>query len=847
MSQRYSLAAFQADAVASMTNTIRQVARDIAQRPDDARTIALKAGTVLLQAPTGTGKTLMLGRALEAATGTLPQPMVWLWFAPFAGLVAQTRDALSAQCAGLRLRDLSTDREAMTTRDGDVFVQTWASVATNVKDARKIRSESESVKSLDTMLEILREEGFRIGVVIDEAHIAFRSTTVASQFYLEVLQPDITLLATATPNDDRLQEFAKSAGLTVEWRVEVARRDAVTAGLNKRGLMLGIVRFPDEVEKYLDLETAALTAGWTQHSLISERLRAREIELTPLMLVQVEDQEQGGPDPVDRVKAKLLEIGVPEPAIAVHTSGQPDANFHTLAYDPSRQVLVFKMAVATGFDAPRAWTLVSVRPNRGRDFGMQVVGRIMRVHAAVRPIHGKDPVLDRGYVFLSDAEVQQGLEAAAREIEAVERSIRGVSDVLDVVDYAVAPPVAPGVAAEPAARALKPPVTAEERQFRLNRLIEAGIVPEAVRTMAPETQDRSIVAGEWKRAATETPLFGEALPKDAVPGVVVARAVSIGPSYRAYKLRRDLGVPERLMAEKPPAPDVYDGDEFLRSVARGFIEKGDLVRLVTRRRQSADVSLRDLFLGDKQNLQMQVRLSNRRIADEAQGAFEFNDSINPRLLKLALLAELKASALRDGIEFEEADLRRAIDLGALGNPDALKTAVKETMASFRKVEPAEPIPDPLKERDGLPEGRLAAHGIFPGDMNGPEAAFAEMVDKDDSGLILWWLRTPHNTPWASKLILPNGRSFFPDFAVGVRGRSTPQQVALVEIKDDGSTGRLNADENNLKAQVQHMEYRKPFWAARGQDGMFERLDWNPSLRRITATERFQIQTLVLVG
>ncbi len=56
-------------------------------------------------------------------------------------------------------------------------------------------------------------------------------------------------------------------------------------------------------------------------------------------------------------------------------------------------VLIFKVAVATGFDAPRAWTLVSVRPNRGRDFGLQIVGRIMRVHPSVRPIHGQDALL----------------------------------------------------------------------------------------------------------------------------------------------------------------------------------------------------------------------------------------------------------------------------------------------------------------------------------------------------------------------------------------------------------------------------------------------------------------------
>lgn len=845
MSGRYNLAQFQSDAVASMASTMRGIARDIAARPADARAIAMTAGTILLQAPTGSGKTLMLGRALEAVTGDLPEPVVWFWFAPFAGLVSQTKESLEAQCPSLRLRDLAVDRDAMSAQDGDVFVQTWASVAASNRDSRRVRQERESALSLDTMLLVLRDRGYRIGVVIDEAHIAFRNATEATNFYLNVLQPDLTLLATATPNDERLDEFAKRANLTVQWRIEVSRRRAVEAGLNKHGLMLGIVRFRDEVEKLIDLETAALTAGWTQHSKLKERLAERGIGLTPLMLVQVEDQAEGGVDPVERVKAKLIEIGLPESKIAIHTSGQPDANFHTLAYDPAREVLVFKMAVATGFDAPRAWTLVSVRPNRGKDFGMQVVGRIMRVHPAVRPIHGQDAMLDRGYVFLTDADVQQGLDAAARELEAVQNSIKGITDTLAVIDYAATPPQ-PAQLAEAAAQ-WKPPASLEERQTRLAALVERGLVSQAVLNMGEATQDRAIAAGEAARIVTDTPLFGESLPKDAVVGTATpARPAYAGPSKRAYPLRRDLGVPEQLMAEQPPGPEVYGSDEFLKLVARGFIEKADLTKLVARRRQNAQLSLRDLFLGDQQQLSVNVRLSNRRIADQAQYAFEFNDSIDPRLLKRAMLHELRQAAEAAGVEFEEADLRRAMDLGALNEADALVSSVKEAVARFRTVAPAAKIPDPWLDDDNLPSAKLGAHGVIPSGMNRPENEFAEFLDQDSSGTVLWWLRMVHNTPWAGRIILPNGRSFFPDFAIGVRGRSTPDQVALVEIKDDGVTGRLNSDENNLKAQVQHKEYRKPFWAALGDDRVFERMEWYQDLRRINSVERFQIKSLVLI-
>ena len=52
---------------------------------------------MLLQAPTGSGKTLMLGRTIEGIIGKLPMKCVWFWFAPYSGLVTQTLDSLAEQ------------------------------------------------------------------------------------------------------------------------------------------------------------------------------------------------------------------------------------------------------------------------------------------------------------------------------------------------------------------------------------------------------------------------------------------------------------------------------------------------------------------------------------------------------------------------------------------------------------------------------------------------------------------------------------------------------------------------------------------------------------------------------
>jgi type III restriction enzyme len=841
----HGLADYQLEAVTALQSTISRVADHIDTRADHRREIALKSGAMLLQAPTGSGKTLILGRTIEGLIGALPMKTVWFWFAPYAGLVVQTRDALSEQCPGIRLRELATDRAIGGLRDGDVFVQTWAAVAANNKDARKVRRTREDGLSLDDMLVLLRESGVTIGVVIDEAHLNFgASAGAAAKFYLEALQPDFTLLATATPNDEKLEAFERAAGVEVESRVVVARDRVVEAGLNKRGLMLGYLRMNPGDEAFIDFEQATLTAGWTQHRQICERLSDKGVGLTPLMLVQVEDQASGGEDPVKRVREKLLEIaGIRDDMIAVHTSGEPDADFHMLAYDDSKQILIFKVAVATGFDAPRAWTLVSVRPNRGAAFGLQIVGRIMRVHPLLRSGHGSDDLLDRGYVFLTDPDMQAGLSAAVDELKAVRQSLTVLSDQLDIVEYGAS--AAANLLSDvhrASAYAPQPPANAEERQERLALLIDEGIIGADVAAMDSAAIDHAIVAGETARVASQTPLFRN-LPEQDAPAIPILSKPS---KMTPYPLRLELGVPEALWQERPLGYAELNDPAFIGEIAAEFCNRSSLLAQIHQTRRAASMSLRDLFLADEEReISLSLRVSNARIAEKAQQAFVLNDSVDPRLLERAMISALRSRAEEQGIEFSDQDLRRTIQMAAMREPDALLLALKQAQGKRVHVDANEPIPNPLFDVEGADPAAKAAHGIFPGGMNKPERAFAEFLDTDQSGAVSWWLRNPENVTWATRMILPTGQRFFPDFAVGIKGRSTRDSVALVEIKDDGVDGRLHSDKNVLKIQVQHREYRNVFWTYSGVQG-FERLTYNESLNRIGPIEPFMVSKMVLL-
>lgn len=74
-------------------------------------------------------------------------------------------------------------------------------------------------------------------------------------------------------------------------------------------------------------------------------------------------------------------------------------------------------------------------------------------------------------------------------------------------------------------------------------------------------------------------------------------------------------------------------------------------------------------------------MSNARIADKAQLAFQFNNSIDPRLLQRALVLALGIRCEQETITATTSDLRRAIDLAVMKEPDRLKEAMRQALAN----------------------------------------------------------------------------------------------------------------------------------------------------------------------
>lgn len=736
-------------------------------------------GYLLLEAPTGAGKTLMAGGIVEEFSAE--ENVVWFWFAPFKGVVGQTAGFLRGQFPGIRVRELQDDRTAEGSRAGDVFVTTWQTVATRVADKRNVRRDGEQNDSIDAMIMKLRQLGYRIGVVVDEAHHSFHGETQAAKFFREVLAPEYTILITATPDDADVADFQKRLGGPVMQRTSIARQDAVDAGLIKDGVRCAAYFVDSDKAKMVDLEQVALRDAVTAHRRIKARLAADGVNLTPLLLVQVDSS----PKSTDKALERLLKLGFKKEQVAVHTANEPDADILALADDEEREVLVFKMSVALGFDAPRAFVLCSMRAARDEDFGVQLVGRILRVHRALQAKAAKGKLPDDlryGYVFLADPTLQTGIDLAGQRINRIQTEFAKVSQRTTVVNVG--------------GRSMVQAVDVGG-QFSLFPQSTTGWPTND----AGQAQEEDGKPDQFDDSDFDLgQLFGNPLNEPGGSVEVGSKGSRPAATRRfTYPLREDA---PRFFQTQELSGNVTATEE---DCAQRFLISTRALFEAIRSRVKVERKTLDVFTGQMQFDLMGAELEPGEIERRALRALQHSPVFDPRELRRALLRKVEA-VLREEFLDEANDplaVRRMLDTLLALHPEMLYEAQRSALAKHAMILPADPLPVIWESDEALPNSNRNLYGILPADLNSWEQHFAQILDHDQSGAVTWWHRNQPHKPWAVNVLLPDGRGFFPDFLVGVKDRKTPDGVLLAEPKF-----HFERRDEIPKADVAHASYGK---------------------------------------
>lgn len=204
----------------------------------------------------------MIARVLERVNAATPT--LWLWFVPFVNLVQQTEDQLAANCPTLSPVLLTRGRN-QEPQAGMVLLSTAQSVA-RAKDrkAEYNTDGDDDIKTLAELATLAHARNLRIGLVVDEAHIGLDHATEFGQF-AKWLRPDYLLMESATPKDDRLNEFLAKTEKGALTSFTVSRSEVVEARLNKRYLEAVVYDLRQSMSVIADLKRTVLRQAWLRH------------------------------------------------------------------------------------------------------------------------------------------------------------------------------------------------------------------------------------------------------------------------------------------------------------------------------------------------------------------------------------------------------------------------------------------------------------------------------------------------------------------------------------------------------------------------------------------------------
>lgn len=344
---------------------------------------------VILYAPTGSGKTVLVSRFIDDYLDENPNT-VFLWLCPGAGgLERQSQDTFESVTSGIPDGDVYSFINEPNPR-GRVFFINWDKIN---KKSNVVLREGEH-KDLMTKVLHCHNDGIDIFMLIDEEH-KYRET---ANEYVANIQPVHVLRISATPI---------SKGDAVE---EIKDDEVIAAGLIATGISIneGVSQAIQE-NNNLDDDIQLLELADKKRKEVQAKYDKLGLKIRPLVLIQFPN---GREDWIKRVKEALTDMGYPESSglVASWFSGDhPDNPEQISNLDGQYAFLLFKQAIATGWDCPRAKILVKLREGGTERFNIQTVGRIRRMPQ--RKHYGID-VLDNCYLYTLDNEFTEGMTSS---------------------------------------------------------------------------------------------------------------------------------------------------------------------------------------------------------------------------------------------------------------------------------------------------------------------------------------------------------------------------------------------------------------------------------------------------
>ena len=327
-----------------------------------------KNKSIVFKSPTGSGKTVMIAEFLRQICNLkdFKDTLSFIWTAP-RKLHIQSKDKLSQYYQETRNLDC-LEFEELDDRKIDcneILFFNWESI--NKENNIYIR-ENERKNNLSSVIRRTKDSGNKIVLIIDESHHG--APAPRSQDLIVDIDPDLTIEVSATPN---LNDFNESISVDID--------DVKNEGMIKKSVKFND-GFTTEVEennilfnKDLSINEIALREALKKREKLFELYRKKGVNINPLVLIQLPDKQSGKEEELKQEVIRILksshDISEENENLGIWLSEDKTGLKGITNMDNPIEVLIFKQAIAIGWDCPRSHILVLFREWSDNKFSIQ--------------------------------------------------------------------------------------------------------------------------------------------------------------------------------------------------------------------------------------------------------------------------------------------------------------------------------------------------------------------------------------------------------------------------------------------------------------------------------------------
>ena len=357
----------------------------------------------VFQSPTGSGKTVMVAKFIEEIITDLPdKDLCFLWVSIGKGdLHKQSKKSLEKIFDGSPIVNLLEDEffgSKNYVEQNEVVVVNWEKLYSKYSTGEnkgewknKVMREGEGINFIE-VLENTRERR-KIILIIDESHYA--SDAQRTSELRKIINADVTLEMSATP---KIQPTGQDIAKGTARFVYVDPKDVIEEGMIKKELIIN-----ENIDKLVDDEKTSqeviILAAYNKRIELKEAFTKAGSSINPLCLIQLPNAEAGVAKK-EVIEAFLADKGITESngKLAIWLSEDKSDGLDEISdFESKIEFLLFKQAIDTGWDCPRAHILVKLRDIQSFTFEVQTVGRILRMP---QQMHYDDENLNTGFIFV---------------------------------------------------------------------------------------------------------------------------------------------------------------------------------------------------------------------------------------------------------------------------------------------------------------------------------------------------------------------------------------------------------------------------------------------------------------